>query len=277
MEYIYVRKTKEVFPQLTKGLKKVADYLLTDPMIFAIHSAKKVGEIIGVSETMVIRFSHAIEYEGFRRLQSDVRHHVLNLEETAIQNANDMNSSNSYMKSINSDIHAIQKNMDIIEFSKLEDIVETIIKSKRVVVAGYYHSFTFAHWLSFNLNYITENATLYRPETDSTLLKILPKDSCLIVFSFYRYALDTIRLAQEAKEKGITIITITDSRVSPVAEFADITIPIKKNHEANFSNGTVTLSIINSILSKLILRVENSGKIQPTLNFFINNGENNES
>src|SRR5699024_6378661 len=109
-----------------------------------------------------------------------------------------------------SDIQAIKKNMDIIEFSKLDDIVEVIIKSKQVVVAGYYHSFTFAHWLSFNLNYITENATLYRPETDSTLLKILPKDSCLIVFSFYRYALDTIRLAQEAKEKGITIITITD-------------------------------------------------------------------
>ena len=54
---VYEKRAKEEFPNLTKGLKKVANHLLTDPMVFAIHPVKKVGEIIGVSETMVIRFA----------------------------------------------------------------------------------------------------------------------------------------------------------------------------------------------------------------------------
>ena len=226
---------------------------------------------------MVIRFSHSIGYEGFRNLQSEVRFNVLNLEESSLKDFSKDETSNPYSKSIQTDMNIIKENLDIIEFSKLDAIVDAIINSEKIVVAGYYHSFTFAHWLNFNLNYIIDNASLYRPETDSTLIMRLQENSVLIVFSFYRYAVDTISLAREAKEKGVKVITFTDSRVSPIAEFADLTIPIKRNHDAQFSNGTVMITIINAILYELIIRLKNSGKIQPTMKFFINNGQDHNN
>ncbi|WP_257348205.1 MurR/RpiR family transcriptional regulator [Pseudalkalibacillus decolorationis] len=271
----FIEMTKENFPHLTKGLKKVGDYLLSDPMIFAIHPAKKVGETIGVSETMIIRFCTSIGYSGFSELQKDVRNHLLDLKQESTNEhiLENEPASNNYIESLKNDISNLSSASSQVDFENMDKIVESIINSEKVIVVGYYHSFTFAHWFYFNLTYTLGNASLYRPETDAGLLDLLPKNSCIIVFSFYRYALDTIRLAEEAKSKGIKVITITDSRVAPVSEFADIVLPINMAHSSLFSKGPVTLSIINSILNEIIHRVEKRGKIHTTYKYFIKDGE----
>ncbi|WP_088052297.1 MurR/RpiR family transcriptional regulator [Virgibacillus dakarensis] len=270
----YLKRTKESFPKLTKGLKKVADHLISEPMLFAIHPAKKVGKIIGVSETMVIRFCNNIGYSGYTPLQKEVRKHLLDLNQNSLRELDLKNpQNNNYVKSMIADINSLKSNINNIELENVNAFVETIIDSKKLVIAGYYHSFTFAHWLYFNLNYILGNASLYRPETDAGILDLLPKKSSIIVFSFYRYALDTLRLAKEAKNKKIKVVTITDSRVAPVTEFADIVIPIDMKNKDIFSKGPVTLSIVNAILYEVIQRVEEREKIHETYKYFIKDGE----
>lgn len=274
MTPIYIKKTKQCFPDLTKGLKKVADYLLADPIVFAIHPAKRVGTIIGVSETMVIRFCNSIGYKGYSLLQKDIRKHLLDLNHNALADSTKKDhTSNNFTNSLHRDINNIHKAVENVEIEQLETIVNTIINSEKVLIAGYYHSFTFAHWLYFNLNYTMGNASLYRPETDAGLLDLLPKKSCIIVFSFYRYALDTIRLAEEAKNKGIKVITITDSRVAPITEFADIIVPIHMTNNSLFDKGPVTLAVVNSILYEIIQQVKDRGKIHTTFKYFIKDGE----
>lgn len=66
MEPNYLVQTKEKYNSLTKGLKKIADNVLVDPMVFGIHPAKQAGKVIGVSETMIIRFCNEIGYKGFK-------------------------------------------------------------------------------------------------------------------------------------------------------------------------------------------------------------------
>ncbi|WP_408011457.1 MurR/RpiR family transcriptional regulator [Pseudalkalibacillus sp. A8] len=273
MQPKYLIQTNKNFPTLTKGLKKVADHLLSEPMIFAIHPAKKVGSIIGVSETMVIRFCHTIGYSGYSDLQQEVRKHLLDLKQTNEIYDEDIRETNSFSKSMSTDIAHIRNNMEHLEIEKMEQVVDTIINSERVVVAGYYHSFSYAHWMYFNLNYTLGNAVLYRPENDAGLLDLLPEKACIVIFSFYRYALDTIRLAEEAKSKGIKVVAITDSRVSPIVEFADLVIPINSNNKTLLSKGPVTLSLVNSLLHEMIQRVEDRGKIRSTYKFFIKEGE----
>lgn len=269
----YVQLTEAHFPTLTKGLKKVADSLLSEPMIFAIQPAKEVGEIIGVSETMVIRFCNSIGYTGYSTLQKEVRKHLLDLNNNPKKQLEPGIASNNFAESLTKDMSNLRMNIDKLEIEQIEDLVETLIGSDKVVIAGYYHSFAFAHWFTFNLNYILGNASLYRPETDAGLLDLLPKNSCIVVFSFYRYALDTIRLAEEAKEKGIKVLTITDSRVAPIADFADVVIPITISENTIFSKGPVTLSVVNSILFEIIQRVEERGKIHSIFKYFIKDGE----
>lgn len=179
------------------------------------------------------------------------------------------NDSNFIVEEIKEDIKLLTKNAKKINIENAQEVVDTIINSEKIIISGYYQSYSFAHWLFFNLNYILGNTSLYRPEIDARVLEFLPKKSSVILFSFYRYALDTIRLAKDAKMKGIKIIAFTDSRVSPIVEYADYIILVSLENASIFRKGPVTLSIINSLLYEVIRRIDGVEEISPTYKYFI--------
>lgn len=268
----YILRTKNAFPSLTKGMKKVADALIAEPITFAIHPAKKIGSIIGVSETMIIRFCRSVGYEGFSQLQEEIRKDMMEFNPDPFQEPMDQDS-NPFVKSVKDDIGIIQANLQNLDKDVLPSIVKNIIHSERVIVVGYYQSHAFAYWLFFNLNYITGNAYLYRPEIDARLLDVTPQNSCVIVFSFYRYAMDTIRFVKEAKEKGLTVIAITDSPVSPIIKFSDHTVLINLSNASLLRKGPVTLAITNSIMTEVVNQVEQAELTGATYKYFIKDGE----
>ncbi|MCW1929273.1 MurR/RpiR family transcriptional regulator [Bhargavaea beijingensis] len=269
----YVTETELVFSDLSKGLKKVAECLLHDPITFAIHPAKKIGKIIGVSETMIIRFCRSIGYEGFSQLQEEVRKEMMHFHQGAPLPETEPYEMNPFAQNVKDDIHILQSNLENMDPDSLSSIAAMMSQSERVIVVGYYQSQAFAYWLFFNLNYITGNAYLYRPDIDARLLDITPKNSCVVVFSFYRYAMDTIRFAEEAKKKGLSVILITDSRVSPAIEFADHVISINLSDASLLRKGPVILSIVNSVLTEIVKQVDQSDIPASMFKYFIKDGE----
>lgn len=262
----YIEKTENHYSSLTKGLKKVANHLLQDPTIFAIHPAKKIGELIGVSETMIIRFCYSIGFEGFSALQKEIRKSLMTItSSTNIKSTH----SNHFTNELIIDRELINKNVNNIDIEDIHKAIDIILESQKIIVSGYYQSYSFAHWLYFNLNYILGNTSLYRPESDARLLELLPKKSCIIVFSFYRYALDTIKFAKDAKEQGLKVLAFTDSKVSPIAEYADTIIPIQVDNHSIFRKGPITLSVINALLHELLIKVDHVEETTSTFKYFI--------
>lgn len=273
MKKNYIQITRELLPSLTKGMKKVGEHLLIDPMVFATHPAKKVGEVIGVSETMVIRFCHQIGYSGYTTLQNEVRQTLLNLNNKENEGASSV-SSKRFLHLMADDISRLKQNIEHIDEDMMEEAMDLLIKSEQVIVAGFYQSFSFAHWLAYSLNVVKGNTLLYRAESDAGLLQFNSDNTSIVIFSFFRYALDTIRLTEEAKKKEIPIILITDSWASPATEFADIVIPLLIDGANTFLNkGPVVMSFLNSMLAEIINRMENRGKVQETYKYFIKDGE----
>lgn len=277
MEPNYLLATKEKYDSLTKGLKKVADNLLADPMTFAIHPAKQSGKVIGVSETMIIRFCNEIGYKGFRDFQRDVREFLLNnLHDTPILQIE--NYDNPLLKSMVLDITHLKRNIDQLDTEVINQVVETIINSKRRLIVGQYQSFSFAHWLSINLQYLIGDTILYRAEEDLQLIEQLPKESVVIAFSFFRYATSTLKMAEKAKKRGLTVIAITDTKSAPIAEFADIVIPLVFNrNRGTLHKSPITMSVLNVILFEIINIVEKDGETKSLSDkdykFYISEGE----
>ncbi|MYL58788.1 SIS domain-containing protein [Virgibacillus halodenitrificans] len=273
MEQKFIRETNKQFASMTKGLKKVGDSLLSDSSLFAIYPAKKVGELIGVSETTILRFCTMIGYVGYNDFQKDVRNYMLAPNKWAGEKGERDSTFAERMQLDISNLHYTVENLDN---ELLDNVVDTLINSSKIIVAGYYQSFSYAHWLSFNLSYILHDVVLYRPENDAGMLDMLPKEACIVIFSYYRYALDTIRLAEEAKSKSIKVIAITDSRVSPIAEYADFLLPINISNKTLINKGPVTMSLINTVIIEIIEKVKSRGKIKSTYKFLIKDGEDDE-
>ncbi len=261
----YYDKTKNEYENLTPGLKKVAEVLLTNPILFATHPAKKIAHVLDVSETMVVRFSKAIGYDGFGSLQADVKRDLLTIKPPGKESSEDKHPFSRVMESDSNNINQI---VDHLDWVIAENIVDSLQKAENIQVVGYYQSFAYAHWFAVLLNKLLGNTQLYRPETDIGISK-QGSGQCVVIFSYYRYALGTIRLAEEARDKGNQVIVITDSRSSPVVEYADHALVIPFAQRSVLEKGPVTFSVLNSLLLHIAHRIDKLDLINPTNNYYI--------
>jgi DNA-binding MurR/RpiR family transcriptional regulator len=262
----YYTRTKENFHNLTTGLKKVGEALLSNPVLFATYPAKKVAEVLDVSETMVIRFCQAIGFNGYRELQTDVQHSLLSLN--PISDDSFEKQGNTFENIMNIDAQNILQVSSNIDWEVAEKIVDELVSAKEIKVVGYYHSFSYAHWFSFILDSLLDNTSLYRPETD-TGIKGKGREYCVVIFSYYRYALESIRIAEEAKSNGNTIIIITDSQLSPIIDYGDYVLLIQISRKSVLEKGPVTFSILNTLLLHIAKKIGKMDFINPTNKYYI--------
>lgn len=215
---------------------------------------------------MVIRFCKVIGYHGYSELQADVQHALLSLKPIENLNNNEpLNSFEGVMRMDQQNIHQLSSKLD---WDTAEKIVDTLVLSKGIIVIGYYHSFSYAHWFSFLLSHLLEQTLLYRPETD-TGVKNKGKEYAVIIFSYYRYALESIRLAEEAKANNNTIIVITDSQLSPLASLGDYVLNIQIEQKSILEKGPVTFSVLNALLLHIAQKVGKLDFLNPTNKFYI--------
>ena len=92
-------------------------------------------------------------------------------------------------------------------------------------------------------------------EVFEQVMRIGP-DDVLIGLSFPRYSKRTVKAMQYAKKQGATVIAITDSDVSPLANIADVSL-FAKSDMASFVDSLVApLSLVNALIVA-VSRVKN--------------------
>ena len=64
------QRIKKVLPQLTKSQKKVASYVIENPLKFALSSVRMLESELNVSKTTIIRLAQALGYSGFQEIRS---------------------------------------------------------------------------------------------------------------------------------------------------------------------------------------------------------------
>ena len=64
-----LRKLDQGYLQFSKGQKKLADYIRKNYDKAAFLTAAKMGEVVGVSESTVVRFATALGYKGYPEFQ----------------------------------------------------------------------------------------------------------------------------------------------------------------------------------------------------------------
>jgi len=57
-------KLEEVYGSLSKGHKKIADYITTNYEKASFMTAASLGKAVGVSESTVVRFASNIGFDG---------------------------------------------------------------------------------------------------------------------------------------------------------------------------------------------------------------------
>lgn len=251
---------------LSKGQKRIANFL-KDHYDKAVYlTASRLGEIAGVSESTVVRFAIELGFDGYPKLQEALQELVKN-ELTASQRmkvSSDriVRSDKHIFKSVlESDAARIANTLDTINQRDFDEAVDYIINAKRVYIVGGRSSSALSNFLDFYLNLMRDDvinaSTGVVTETFEHIFRIKEGD-LLIGISFPRYSNKTVKAVEYAHGRGARTIAITDSTQSPLAKDANICLTARSDMLSFIDSLVAPLSLINALLVAVSLKCENN-------------------
>lgn len=216
-----LEKIRYVYPELSKRHKIIADYILDNYDRVANYTATRLGELLGISESTVVRFANAMGYDGYPYLQRELKEYVRGRLTAAQRTALSVgiDPGNTVKTVMAADMHNIRSTIEQIDQSICDRVVEKLLAAKTVYVLGLRASAPIASFVGHYLQYIVDDVRVVHSGTNDIfeqLFKITPDDA-LMVISFPRYSTRAQEGLQFAKERGAYTVSVTDSRNSPVS------------------------------------------------------------
>lgn len=240
--------------KLSKGHKKLAQYISENYDKAAFMTASKLGEKVGVSESTVVRFATEMGFRGYPELQKELQQ-MIKSKLTAVQrmevSSTLIGEQDAIKKVLNGDIELIRDTLEHISAEEFTKAVDTINKAKRIYILGVRSSAALASFLYFYFNPVFENVVLVDTSSGSEMFeqmfRIGEEDVCVAI-SFPRYSKQTINALRFINDRGTKIIAITDSKDSPIAEYADNLLVAKSDIVSVVDSLVAPLSLINALI-----------------------------
>lgn len=256
-------RIRAIYSTLSKGQKKIANAVLNDCDKVAYLTAAKLGDLVGVSESTVVRFADELGFEGYSQFQLAVQELVrirLTPNQRIEVTKQRIGRGDIIDNVMTSDINKIKFTLEHLDRQAFAEAVDSILSARTIYITGARSSEPIARMLSYNLSLIFDNVKLVVPTSSAEVFEqmysIGEKDT-VIAFSFPRYSSKMINGIKFAKQKNANIVVFTDSDVSPLVEFAD-SVLIGQSDMASFMDSLVApLSIINAIIIEITNRREN--------------------
>lgn len=238
----------------SKGQKRIGHYILENYDKAAFMTASKLGKLVGVSESTVVRFAAELGYDGYpnmqRALQEMIRSRLTSTQR--IQAAGDLFTGQNVLTAVvQSDIEKLRLMASRADRNEFEQVVDKIMSAKHIYILGVRSSSFVAGYLNFYLHLLFENVTLVQTnaagEIFEQLFRIGP-DDVMIAVSFPRYSQITVNTVKFARDRGAGIIAITDNELSPVSQMADAALLAPCEMLSFVDSMVAPLSLVNALL-----------------------------
>ncbi|MBQ9112868.1 MAG: MurR/RpiR family transcriptional regulator [Clostridia bacterium] len=249
-----LKEIEERMPTFSKGQKLISVYILDNYDKAAYMTAAKLGAIVKVSESTVVRFAIELGFAGYpefqHSLQEIVRTKLTSFQRIEVTN-NLIGDGDVLTKVLLSDTDKIKHTLEEIDREDFESAVEHIVAARSIYVIGVRSSSSLAGFLAHSLGMIFDNVKLVQTASGSEMFEQMlgiGEGDVMIAISFPRYSKKIINAVDFAKHRGANVIAITDSAASPIAPQAS-QILLAKSDMASFVDSLVApLSIINAIV-----------------------------
>ena len=248
---------KAKMPTLSKGQKRISSVIIQSYEKAAYMTAAKLGEAAGVSESTVVRFATELGFDGYpefqRAVQELVRTRLTPNQRIEMTNMR-IGDGDLLSKVMTSDIEKIKYTLDNIDRDYFSAAVNSIINANQIYIFGVRSSSYLASFLHFNLSMIFENVKLIQPSGTSEVFEQtlnITSNDVMIAISFPRYSSKAVSAVKYARAQGADVIALTDSKSSPIAEYANQLLTAQSDMASYVDSLVAPLSIINAMLVQI--------------------------
>ncbi|WP_244563613.1 MurR/RpiR family transcriptional regulator [Ensifer aridi] len=218
----------ERFDDMSQQLQQAARHILEHPQEVALVSMRELARNAGVQPSTMTRLAKFLGfsgYEDFRGQHADViRVSADGFAARALQRgeggSNGEGLAHRMLQSLSDQIARLCEPDTLLRLSRMADRLST---ARRIYVLGLRSCHSVAWHFHYVMTLLGERTVhLDGPAgtTGDALIRASAQD-VLLAISMNPYSLQTLELAGAAREKGVGIVAITDSEVSPLVTIAE--------------------------------------------------------
>ncbi|MGN0343144.1 MAG: MurR/RpiR family transcriptional regulator [Roseburia sp.] len=262
-------RINEKYGSLSKGQKLLAAYITDNYDKAVFLTAAKLGQVVGVSESTVVRFAMHLGYKGYPEFQKALEEMVRN-KLNSIQRMEVAYGRISQSKVLESVLQAdqekIKDTLENLDEQTFELAVDTILHAKHIYIVGIRSCAPLASFLAFYFNLLFENVILLHTNSSSELFEQMVRiseEDVIIGISFPRYSMRTLKAMEFANNRNAKVITLTDSVHSPMNLYSSCNLIARSDMVSIVDSLVAPLSVINALIVALCMRKQ--GEVAKTL------------
>ncbi len=238
----------------SKGQKRIATYIIGNYDKAAYMTASKLGALVDVSESTVVRFANVLGFEGYPELQQAmqayIRTRLTSFQRVEITNKL-IGDSEILDKVLMDDVDKIKHTMSLVDRDSFKGAVDSIVKARKIYIIGVRSASSLAGFLNFAFRMIFDNVCFVQTTSGSEIFEQIMdinENDVMFAISFPRYSKRIIDAVAFARSKNADVVALTDGESSPIAAHANQLL-IAESDMASFVDSLVApLSIINAIV-----------------------------
>ncbi|NME06138.1 MurR/RpiR family transcriptional regulator [Psychrobacillus sp. BL-248-WT-3] len=235
----------EMVNTLPPSEKKIARYILNHPQEAISLTAVELGKRSSTSGAAVIRLCKSLDLKGLQDLKLRI---AGDLQKTTEHGFRDIEPNEPIMsiidKMTNNSIKTIRETAEMLNTEELEKAIDLLRVAKTIHFVGVGASNIIAQDAQQKFLRINKNSYAF-PDMHlaMTLVATAGKGDVVVAISFSGETSEVARVLELAKEKGISIISITKYGNSIVSKIADIKLYTSATRESTFRSGATSSRI----------------------------------
>ena len=264
-----IRLIHDRHSQMSKTYQRISVYLTQNPNDVAVNSVNSIAERCGIHASSFVRFAQSLGYRGFKELQALFQKRLaitapgfearVKALETELDTSGESGDLGYLSELVVRDIASLQGLLEDVTEADLALAADLIYKADTVYLLGQMRSAPVADLICYVLTMLGKRCILLdRAGGISTYIaRTITERDLLMAVSFRFYAKEVVNIAEELGERGIDIVAITDSTLSPLAKSARVLFAVPE-HDYTFSRSLAApMCLAQALAVSVAARLQN--------------------
>jgi DNA-binding MurR/RpiR family transcriptional regulator len=270
------------YPALSRQLQRIARFALERPQDVALDTVAAAASKVEVQPSAMVRFAQALGYGGYSDMQRVFRERLVERSGTYRERIatlrKEREASGSRPKAVLRDFVADSiANLSHLEEhvapDRMRDAVKLLARAPRIHLLAQRRAFPVACYLSYALSQLELAVTLMDGVGGMLHEQARGLDArdVLVAVSFRNYSPEVIELAADCHRRGMPVIVITDSAVSPLARSATVAFDLGDHSDRPFRSLVEPICLAQALVVSVgLFLADNRGQSR-------NRGQSNSS
>jgi DNA-binding MurR/RpiR family transcriptional regulator len=247
------------YPALSRQLQRIARFVLERPQELALDTVAAAASKLEVQPSAMVRFAQALGYGGYSDMQRVFRDRLVERSHSYRERIASLRKGREPLgtrpKTVLRDFVADSiANLSHLEehvpAERLRDAVRLLARARRIHVLAQRRAFPVACYLSYALAQLELSVSLLdgvggmvREQSRG-----LGADEALVAISFRNYSPDVIEIAADCHRRGLPVLVITDSAVSPLMRSATVAFDLGDHSDRPFRSLVEPLCLAQALV-----------------------------